>query len=54
MIKYIYNYFSDWHHLLFWGMILIFSIYEGIKRVYAKRNYIKLWLKRHNIGKKYK
>lgn len=54
MIDYIINYFSDWQHTLFWSLVLIACLYEHLKKSYIKRNRIKLWLKQHNIGKKYK
>lgn len=48
------TYFSNWQNKLFWILVLIFGLYESIKTAYHKRNYIKLWMKEHNIGKKYK
>ena len=54
LFEYISNYFSNWQHRFFWGMILIFSLYDCLKNAWKKRNYIKLWMRDHNIGRKYK
>ena len=51
--EYLINYFSDIYHVIFWSLILIFSLYEIIKNKLKNNNKIKLWLKKHNIGKKY-
>lgn len=48
------TYFSNWQNKLFWFLILFFCLYELIKTAYQKRNHIKLWMREHNIGKKYK
>lgn len=57
-MNYIFNflskYFDSWQNRIFWGLILLFCIGEKINKVWKKRNYIKIWLKDHNIGKKYK
>lgn len=53
IIEYLINYFSDLYHVIFWFLILMFSIYELIKNKLKRSNKLKLWLKKHNIGKKY-
>lgn len=53
LIEYIINYFSDLYHVIFWSLIIIFSLYELIKNKLKQCYKLKLWLKKHNIGKKY-
>lgn len=52
--EYLAVYFSNWQNKLFWSLVLIFCLYEAVKKAHQKRNYIKLWMKEHNIGRKYK
>ncbi len=54
IVDFLTIYFSSWQNRIFWIMVIIFCLYESIKTTYKKRNYIKLWLREHNIGKKYK
>lgn len=53
IINFLIAYFSDWHHFLFWLLIAIVCLIEGIKNTIKNKNKIKNWLRRHNIGRKY-
>lgn len=49
------NYFSVQQNRIFWILIFFFAvIVENSIKIWKKRNYIKIWLKSHNIGAKYK
>lgn len=53
IIIFLITYFKDWHHLLFWILIAIVCLIEGIKNSIKSRNKIRDWLRKHNIGRKY-
>lgn len=53
IIEYLINYFSDIYHVIFWLLIFIFSLFEIIRKRLKNSNKLKIWLKKHNIGKKY-
>lgn len=53
IIEYVIIYFSDTYHCIFWILILFFALYETIKKKTKEKNKLKIWLKKHNIGKKY-
>ena len=46
------NYFSDWHNALFWALILIFTLYEKIKKYYQKKHNTKIQAKKYKQSKK--
>lgn len=55
LISFLIEYFSIKQNRIFWILIIIFAVgIENIIKVWKRRNYIKLWLKAHNIGKKYR
>lgn len=55
IISFLIEYFSIKQNCIFWILVLFFAIIvENGIRIWKRRNYIKLWLKAHNIGKKYK
>lgn len=39
--------------LLFWTLITVYIICNLIKKIVCNKLRIKIWLKKHNIGKKY-
>ncbi len=55
LISFLIEYFSIKQNRIFWLLVLFFTvIVENGTKTWKKRNYMKLWLKTHNIGKKYK
>lgn len=53
IIYYLIEYFSDIHHILFWSTVLIVVLCGFIDNRIKNNNKIKIWMKKHNIGKKY-
>lgn len=53
IMEYLTDYFADVYHVIFWVLVLLFSLYEVVKNRIRNSHRIKSWLKRHNIGKKY-
>ena len=53
IISYLIEYLSDIHHVLFWSTVLIVVLCGFIDNRLKNSNKIKIWMKRHNIGKKY-
>jgi hypothetical protein len=54
VFDYLQAYFDNPRTIFFWCAVLVVVIMDSIKKAWRKRNYLKLWLKEHNIGKKYK
>lgn len=55
IISFLIEYFSIRQNRIFWILILFFAIIvENGIRIWKRKNHIKLWLKEHNIGKKYR
>lgn len=53
ILAFLIEYFSDIYHVIFWVLVAIALILEAIREIYRKRNKIKLWLRDHNVGRKY-
>lgn len=53
ILAFLIEYFSDIYHVIFWVLVAIALIVEAIRKIYRKRNRIKLWLRDHNVGRKY-
>ncbi|MCH5259573.1 MAG: hypothetical protein J1F18_07465 [Lachnospiraceae bacterium] len=47
------EYFSDIYHVIFWVLVAIALLIEAIREIYRRRNKINLWLRDHNVGRKY-
>lgn len=55
IVSFLINYFSVKQNRIFWILIFFFAvIIENSIKIWKKRNYMKIWLKSHNIGAKYK
>lgn len=55
IIPFLIEYFSIKQNRIFWILIFIFAVLiENGIRIWKRKNHIKLWLKEHNIGKKYR
>lgn len=55
IISFLIEYFSIKQNRIFWILIFIFAVLiENGIRIWKRKNHIKLWLKEHNIGKKYR
>lgn len=55
LVSFLINYFSVKQNRIFWILIFFFAvIVENRVKIWKKRNYMKIWLKSHNIGAKYK
>lgn len=53
ILAFLIEYFSDIYHVIFWVLVAIAVIVEAIRKIHRKRNKIKLWLRDHNVGRKY-
>jgi hypothetical protein len=54
VLDYLQAYFSNPRAVFFWCAVLVVVLLDAVKKAWQKRNYLKLWMKEHNIGKKYK
>lgn len=55
IISFLIEYFSIRQNRIFWILVFFFAvIIENVVKVWKRRNHIRLWLKAHNIGKKYR
>ncbi len=53
IISYLTVYFSDIYHVIFWLLVLIVVLFEYVGKKIRNSSRLKIWMKKHNIGKKY-
>lgn len=51
--EYLTKYFSEPEHVMFWSLVAVALLIGVLVRHRRNRNFLKIWLKEHNIGKRY-